>query len=73
MSDPLEELKQQGFAAGAQIIADFVAASKTDYEEAVQVAVEAMRTASMSDSKFNYHLIEAIMAMAARGWNAPND
>ncbi|RCW88574.1 hypothetical protein [Paracoccus lutimaris] len=73
MNDPLEESKQQGREGAARIIADFVEASKTDYEEAVQIAVEAIRTAALNNIKSNYHLIEAVMAMAALGWEKPTD
>ena len=67
MTDPRKEAREHGLAAGAQIIADLVRASDTDE------CVEQIRLAAANDTKFNWHLLEAIASLAALGMEAPNE
>jgi hypothetical protein len=61
MTDPLKEAREQGLAAGVQIIADLVRTRDLDQ------CVSQIRLAAANDSKFNWHLLEAIASLAALG------
>ena len=67
MSDPLAEAQENGRAAGVRIIEDLV--RNRDVDE----CVNQIRTAALNDSKFNWHLLESIAALAARGFEQPDD
>lgn len=64
MSDPLYDARDDGREAGLRIIEDLIRSN--DLAECVMQ----IRTAASNDSKFNWHLIEAIASMAALGLEA---
>lgn len=65
MNDPLAEAEENGRAAGVRIIEDLVRNSD------VAECVNQIRTAALNDSKFNWHLLESVVALAALGLEAP--
>ncbi|WP_146681552.1 hypothetical protein [Thioclava sp. F28-4] len=67
MSDRLAEAQENGRAAGVQIIEDLV--RNHDFIE----CVNQIRTAALNDSKYNWHLLESIAALAARGLENPDN
>ncbi|OWY04702.1 hypothetical protein B6V75_00680 [Thioclava sp. F1Mire-8] len=67
MSDPLAEFHENGRAAGVRIIEDLV--RNGDMDE----CVNQIRTAAINDSKFNWHLLESIAALAAYGLENSED
>ena len=67
MSETLAEAQENGRAAGVRIIEDLV--RNRDVDE----CVNQIRTAALNDSKFNWHLLESIAALAARGFERPDD
>jgi hypothetical protein len=67
MSDPLAEAQENGRAAGLRIVEDLV--RNRDVDE----SVSQIRTAALNDSKFNWHLLESIVALAARSLENPDD
>lgn len=64
MADPLEEAREQGLAAGVQIIADLVRTGDLDE------CVNQIRLSAANDSKFNWHVLERIASLAALGMEA---
>jgi hypothetical protein len=59
MTDPLEKLEVEGRIAGRKIVEDLIRSDDLDE------CVNQVRLAASVDSKFNYHLIEAIVSLAA--------
>jgi len=64
MTDPLQEVREQGLAAGVQIIADLV--RTRDLDE----CISQIRLAAINDSKFNWHVLESIASFAAKGFES---
>jgi hypothetical protein len=60
--DPLKEAEDGGYDAARMILEDI--GSDEDMHDAIQ----AIRTAALNDSKFNYHLIEWILRHALIGF-----
>ena len=67
MTDAFQGAREQGLAAGAQIIEDLV--RTRDLDE----CVNQIRVAVANDTKFNWHLLEAIASLAALGWERSSD
>ena len=67
MTDPLQEAREQGLAAGVQIVSDLVRTGDLDE------CVSQIRLAAANDSKFNWHILEAIASLAAKGLEAPDE
>jgi hypothetical protein len=59
MTDPLEKLEVEGRTAGRRIVQDLILSNDLDE------CVSQVRLAASVDSKFNWHLIEAIVSLAA--------
>lgn len=62
--DPLEKARINGLSAGVRIIDDLV--HNGDLDE----CINRIRLAATNDSKFNWHLIEAIASLAATGFQS---
>jgi hypothetical protein len=63
MGDPLEDDQDQGRKAGVRILEDLIRTRD------VAECINQVRLAASVDNKFNWHLIETIVAMAAKGFS----
>lgn len=64
--DPLEQAREDGFAAAFALLRD------TSISRDPSDLVSSISTAAQTDSKFNYHLLEAVVIFALIGWESEN-
>ena len=65
--DPLEEARRGGQKAALSLMED------TERQGDIHYLVEAIRTAALNDTKYNYHLLQTVAEFAMGQWQEIND